>query len=591
MADQNDLVSGYREEQVQGVDDRLLRMRHSASHVMADAVLRLFPGAKLAIGPPIEEGFYYDIDLPRPLTPEDLREIEKVMAEIVKADHRFERFEKSSEEALAWFRERNQPYKIEIVESLGVPRVGFYQHGSFIDLCKGPHVESTGRIGAFRLLHTSGAYWRGDEKRPMLQRIYGTAFPDVAQLEAHLKNLEERKKADHRRLGQDLDLFSVQDQAGGGLIFWHPKGALIRHLIEDFWKKEHLKRGYQLLYTPHIAKADLWKTSGHLEFYRESMYSPMDIDGLDYIVKPMNCPGHILVYKSTVRSYRELPLRYAELGTVYRYERSGALHGMFRVRGFTQDDSHVFCTEGQLQSEIQGILALVEFLMKETFGFDYRVYLSTRPAKFVGNVESWDRVTEVMKAALEARGIPYKIDPGGGAFYAPKIDFKLIDSMGQEWQCSTAQVDFNLPERFGLEYVGQDGNRHRVYMIHRAIFGSLERFFAGLVEHYKGSFPLWLAPVQVQLIPVTEAHIDTARATLRELVARGFRAEVDEDHEKMSKKIRKAQLQRVPYMGVIGDREVAEGTVSLRHRTAGDLGAMQWTAVFERLEKELAERR
>ncbi|MDP2935747.1 MAG: threonine--tRNA ligase [Dehalococcoidia bacterium] len=546
-------------------------LRHSASHIMAQAVASLFPGAKLGIGPAIPDGFYYDFDLPQPLAPEDLATIEAKMGEAVREDLPFVRQDISRESARSLL--SGQPYKLELMD--GIPEnetISTYTQGDFTDLCQGPHVTSTGEIGAFKLLSIAGAYWRGDERRPMLQRIYGTAFSTQEGLTAHLARLEEAARRDHRVLGKSLDIFSIHEEAGPGLVFWHPKGALIRLLIEDFWRQEHLKKGYQFIYSPHIARVDLWKTSGHWEWYKESMYSPMEIDEQLYIVKPMNCPGHILVYKSRKRSYRELPLRWAELGTVYRYERSGVLHGLTRVRGFTQDDAHIFCRPDQLQDEIIGVIRLVQYMMG-TFHFDeYEVRLSTRPDKYAGSLEIWDEATGALEGALEGTAVPYQIDPGEGVFYGPKIDIKLKDALGRTWQGPTIQVDFNLPIRFDMGYVGEDGLEHRPVMVHRAVLGSMERFMGCLLEHYGGAFPVWLSPVQAVIIPIADRHLDYARQLESRLLEAGLRAEVDSRSERMNAKVRDAQLQKVPYMLIVGDQEAEAGQVAVRLRSGQNLG-------------------
>jgi threonyl-tRNA synthetase len=538
-------------------------LRHSTSHVMAAAVKDLFKGVKVTIGPAIEEGFYYDFDFSRGFTPEDLAAIEDRMREIIQQDVPFVRSEVGRKEAIEIFRKMGETYKIELIEEIEDEKVSLYESGSFVDLCRGPHVVSSGRIRAFKLLRSSGAYWRGDERNKQLQRIYGTAFYSQEDLESYLERLEEAKNRDHRILGKRLDLFSTHELAGAGLIYWHPHGALIREIIENFWRKEHRKRGYEIVYSPHLYRADLLKVSGHLQFYRDSMYAPMDIDGVDYYIKPMNCPGHIMIYQIAIRSYRDLPLRYAELGTVYRYERSGTLTGMLRVRGFTQDDAHIFCTPEQLKDEILGVLNLADFMMK-TFRYDYRVYLATRPEKYKGSQRIWERATGSLERALKEFGKEYEVDPGGGVFYGPKIDIKLIDALGREWQGPTIQVDFNFPESFNIEYVGKDGTRHQVVMIHRTVLGSMERFVGGLIEHYGGAFPLWLAPVQATVLTIT----DRCRPYAEEVVARmkGSNLRVVEDfrNEKLGLKIREAQLQKIPYMLVIGDKEVSNQTVSPR---------------------------
>ena len=540
-------------------------MRHSASHVMAEAVQSIFPDAKFGIGPAIEDGFYYDFDLPRPLNPDDLPLIENKMKEIIASNLPFTRKDVTKEKARKLF--ATQPYKLELIDELPDEKVSIYQQGSFLDLCRGPHVNSTGEIKAFKLLNIAGAYWRGDEHRPMLQRIYGVAFETQEALDKHLKRLEEAARRDHRKLGKELDLFSIQDEFGPGLVLWHPKGAIIRRAIEDFWKDEHVKRGYELVYTPHIARMDLWRISGHLEFYQEYLYSPMDIEEQKYILKPMNCLGHILIYKTRIRSYRELPIRYAELGTVYRYERSGVLHGLSRVRGFTQDDAHIFCRFDQLETEIVGVLNLALFMI-DTFGFgNYQMLLSTRPEKYAGTIEIWDEATGILRQALEHTGLPYDIDPGQGVFYGPKIDIKFESALGKAWQGPTIQVDFNLPPRFDVTYMGEDGQEHPVVMVHRTVLGSMERFLATLLEHYGGAFPVWLAPVQVKVIPVADRHLEYAHKIEAELKKEGIRAEVDDRSERINLKIRQAQLEKIPYMLVVGDKEVETGTISIRLRS------------------------
>ncbi len=539
---------------------------------MAQAVLSLFPEAKLGIGPAIEDGFYYDFELPRSLTPDDLLIIEQQMRQIIAADVPFIREEVDKQKARQIF--ISQHYKLELIDELPDERVGIYRQGSFVDLCRGPHVGSTAEIKNFKLLSIAGAYWRGDESQPMLQRIYGTAFQTSEELAAYLGRVEEAAKRDHRRLGKELDLFSIHQEAGAGLIHWHPKGAVVRCLIEDFWKEEHFKRGYDLVYTPHIFKADLWKASGHWEMYRDYLYPPMEMEGQEYIIKPMNCPGHILIYKTKLRSYRELPLRWAELGTVYRYERSGVLHGLARVRGFTQDDAHIFCRPGQLEDEVVGVLEFARFMM-HTFGFDeYEVLLSTRPGKYAGTIENWDKATETLQEAMDRLQLPYEIDPGAGVFYGPKIDIKLKDALGRAWQGPTIQVDFNLPQRFQVTYVGEDGQEHLVAMIHRTVLGSMERFFACLIEHYGGAFPVWLAPIQVAIVPIADRHLDYAQKVAAELRAQGLRIQVDSRSERMNLKIREAQLQKIPYMIVVGDREQTTSTISLRLRNGEDIGTL-----------------
>jgi len=544
--------------------EKLKIMRHSAAHVLAEAVQSIFPDARFGIGPAIEHGFYYDFDLPRPLTPDDLPLIEAKMRQIIASSLPFIGQQVTRKEARTIF--AAQPYKLELIDEIPDKKVGLYQQGSFVDLCRGPHVGSTGEIKAFKLLSIAGAYWRGDEHRPMLQRVYGVAFDTEAALAEHLNKLEEAAKRDHRKLGRELDLFSLHEEAGPGLVHWHPKGAMIRHVIEDFWKGEHIKRGYDLVYTPHIAKLDLWKTSGHWEFYRDYLYSPMEVEGQEYIIKPMNCLGHIMIYKTSQHSYRELPVRYAELGTVYRYERSGVLHGLSRVRGFTQDDAHIFCRFDQLEDEVAGVLELARFMV-DTFGFsNYQVFLSTRPEKYAGTLQAWDEATETLSRALVRQGLPYDIDPGEGVFYGPKIDIKF-----EGWQGPTIQVDFNLPQRFNVTYTGQDGQEHLVAMVHRTVLGSMERFLASLIEHYGGAFPVWLAPIQVMVIPVADRHLDYAHKLEDELESEGVRVKVDARSETVNLKIRQAQLDKIPYMLVVGDREVASSTVSVRLRTGEQL--------------------
>jgi threonyl-tRNA synthetase len=579
-------------------------LRHSTAHLMAAAVQALFPEAKFAVGPAIDDGFYYDMQLPRPLAPEDLPLIEAKMRELAAQRLPFQRREMSISEALAWAREHRQDYKVEILETIrrfgafraessqkvpepgaemeelageaeiGKATVSFYQTGHFVDLCRGPHVPDTSWLAAFRLTHIAGAYWRGDEGRPMLQRIYGTAFATQEALEHHLFRLEEARRRDHRRLGRELDLFSVADEVGGGLILWHPKGGVIRKIIEDFWRDEHLANGYDLVYTPHVGRAKLWQTSGHLDFYRDLMYPRMEGDGNDYYVKPMNCPFHILIYQSRVRSYRDLPLRFAELGTVYRFERAGVLHGLLRVRGFTQDDAHIFCTPDQMDEEITRAVRFSLFFLR-TFGFkDYEVFVATRPEKYVGEPAQWEVATQALQRAAERAGQMYQLDSGGGAFYGPKIDIKVRDALGRPWQCTTVQFDFNLPERFALAFVGEDNRQHRPFMVHRALLGSMERFLGVLIEHYGGAFPAWLAPVQVRVLPVADRHHGYAASVVARLRSDGLRGEADARNEKIGFKIREAELQKIPYILVVGDKETAAGTVSVRLRGGQDRGVM-----------------
>ncbi|MFH1085246.1 MAG: threonine--tRNA ligase, partial [Chloroflexota bacterium] len=512
-------------------------LRHSASHVMAEAVLKLFPEAKLGIGPAIETGFYYDFGLPRPLTPEDLERIAALMKESIKARQPFERREVSREEALALF--RGQEFKEELIRELPEGEtISVYRHGDFMDLCRGPHLAHTGylKANALQLLNTAGAYWRGDEKRPMLQRIYGTIWQNKADLDAYLEHLKEIERRDHRRLGRELDLFSTHEEAGAGLVYWHPKGGRIRTVVEDFWRQRHYEGGYEILYTPHIGRSWLWETSGHLGFYKENMYAPMPIDEQDYYIRPMNCPFHVMIYNTQRRSYRDLPLRWAELGTVYRYEKSGVLHGLLRVRGFTQDDAHIICTPEQIEDEILGVLRFSLRLWRD-FGFsEVKAYLATRPPKAVGDPARWLQAEESLKRAMAIEKVEYELDEGGGAFYGPKIDLKVTDALGREWQMTTIQFDFNMPARFGMVYVGADGQEHQPYMVHRALLGSLERFFGVLIEQYAGAFPLWLAPVQARIIPIADRHLPYAQELLAKCKAAGMRVELDDSGERMNAK-------------------------------------------------------
>ncbi len=568
-------------------------MRHSAAHVMAHAVLRLFPDAKLAIGPAIGDGFYYDFDLSHRLTEEDLPKIETEMARIAAQKAPFERAELPAEDARREAEQQHDTYKAELIRELqqaGTETVSTYASGEFTDLCRGPHVPHTGAIGAFKLLSVAGAYWRGDEKNPMLQRIYGTAFPSQETLDEHLRLLEEAKLRDHRRLGRELDLFSTDELIGPGLVLWHPRGARIRTIMENFWRDAHYEHGYELVYTPHIGRLQLWDKSGHTDFYRESMYAPMPIDDEQYQIKPMNCPFHIMIYKSRKHSYREFPIRWAELGTVYRYEKSGVLQGLFRVRGFTQDDAHVFCRIGQLDDEIKNVLDFTLYILR-TFGFDdFDIALSTQPDKFVGEQENWDKSTEALRRALAGSGLDYIVQEGEGAFYGPKIDVNIRDAIGRVHQCTTIQVDFNIPERFDMTYVGRDNAPHRPIMIHRALMGSVERFFACLIEHYGGAFPLWLAPVQAVIIPITERHHARAEEVRARLAEAAIRAEVDARSEKIGFKIREATTQKVPYMLVIGDREVESGEVSVRRYKLGDTGATSVGALVQLMGDEIAKK-
>jgi threonyl-tRNA synthetase len=559
-------------------------IRHSTSHIMAQAVSRLYSGVKLGIGPTIEGGFYYDLDLSQRISVDDLSKIEDEMKKVMAEGVSFIREEVSKDEAKQIF--EDQPYKLELIDELEDQTISIYRQGEFVDLCRGPHVPDASKVKAFKLLSVAGAYWRGDEKRPMLQRIYGTAFAAEKELKQHLVNLEEAEKRDHRKLGRELDLFTIDEEFGAGLPLWMPKGAILRKVIEDFWKNEHIKRDYELIMTPHIAKVDLWETSGHWDFYRDSMFSPMEVEGTDYVVKPMNCPGHIRVYKTRTRSYRDLPLRWAELGTVYRFEKSGVLHGLLRVRGFTQDDAHIFCTPEQIESEVMGVIDFMNFIFKK-FGFEkYDVYLSTQPEKSVGTQENWDAATNALKSALEKAGLQYQIDPGEGVFYGPKIDVKIRDAIGRSWQCTTIQVDFNLPERFDVNYVGADNQEHRTIMIHRALFGSLERFIGVLIEHYAGAFPVWIAPEQVAVLPIADRHNDYANEVAEKIKAIGGRVKVDLRTESVNKKIRAAQLQKIPYMLIVGDKEVENKQVALRDRE-GDKGPVDTDQFVEGLKSNI----
>ena len=556
-------------------DEGLDILRHSTAHLMAKAVMDIYgPDLKIAIGPSIDDGFYYDFDRKTPFTPEDFEAIEAKMLETVRGGIPFEREVVSRAEAIELFEKKGELYKVELIKEIEDDTVSLYQLGDFVDLCRGPHVPNSSFLQVYKLIKVAGAYWRGDEKNAMLQRLYGTAFADKKMLKKYLNDLEEAKKRDHRKLGKELNLFTISDQVGPGLILWQPKGALLRKLIEDYWKDEHYKHDYELLYTPHIAKLDLWKTSGHLDFYNENMFSSMNIDEVQYQLKPMNCPFHIAIYNSQMRSYREFPLRWCELGTVYRYERTGVLHGLMRVRGFTQDDAHIFCRPDQLEDEISNILEL-NLKILETFGFDqYDIYLSTRPEKYVGSDEHWEKSTDALKQALEKRGLEYQLDPGEGVFYGPKIDIKIKDVLGRSWQCSTIQVDFNLPERFEVNYIGEDGKEHQPIMIHRALMGSLERFIGVLIENYAGAFPIWLAPVQARIMNITDAQSEYCEKIYRELRQSGIRIEKDLRNEKLNYKIREAQLAKIPYMLVIGDREAESDTVTVRERSGKNLPPM-----------------
>ncbi len=590
-------------ESIRYEDTQLYRIRHSLAHIMAQAVLEFYPTAKYTIGPPIENGFYYDFDLPQPIALEDLEKIEKRMRQIIAGNHKFEKKVVSAGEARKVF--EDQPYKLELIDGLEKgsldeygnpitvnPEISLYQSDTFMDLCRGPHVESTRQINpsAFKLMAIAGAYWRGDEHNPMLQRIYGTAWEKPDELKDYLWRLEEVKRRDHRRLGRELDLFSMNDEVGQGLVLWHPKGAMIRTLVEDYWNEEHQKSGYDFVYSPHIGKAQLWETSGHLGFYKENMYSPVDIDGQQYYLKPMNCPFHLHIYNSRPRSYRDLPLRFAERGTVYRYERSGVLHGLLRVRGFTQDDAHHFCRPDQMPAEIDFVLDFCLRVLR-AFGFnEFTAYLSTQPEKSVGDVAQWRIAEAALEDSLKRAKLPYEIDPGGGAFYGPKIDLKLRDALGREWQLSTIQFDFNLSERFNITYMDADGQPRRPFMVHRALLGSMERFFGVLIEHYAGAFPVWLAPVQAMIIPIADRHVSYAKDVAKKLKQAGLRLEVNDRSDRMNAKIRDAQMQKIPYMIVIGDKEVEQGAVALRLRSGENPGMMSLDDFIEKAKQDIQAR-
>jgi threonyl-tRNA synthetase len=561
---------------------------HSTAHLMAQAVKQLFPKVKVAIGPAIEQGFYYDFDRDEPFTEEELLQIENRMKELSSQSLPYSRKELSKQEALDVFSKMGEGYKLELLEAIPDGEIiSTYTQGDFIDLCRGPHLGNTGKIKAFKLLKTSGAYWRGDEHNKMLKRIYGISFPNHKELAEYLNMLEEAKKRDHRKLGKDLDLFSIDDEVGPGLVLWHPNGAMMRHLIEQYWKEAHLRNGYKFVYSPHIGRSNLWQTSGHLGYYNENMYAPMDIDGQEYYLKPMNCPFHIAIYKSSLRSYRELPLRLAELGTVYRYERSGVLHGLMRVRGFTQDDAHIICTAEQLNSEVEKLLVFSMEMLKH-FGFEnFQVYLSTMPDNPVGEKQDWDMATASLRSSLEKLSIKYDVDEGGGAFYGPKIDIKIKDALNRAWQCTTIQFDFNLPNRFNMEYIGADNQVHRPYMVHRAVLGSIERFFGTLLEYHAGNMPLWLCPIQVTVMPITDTQIEYAREITDKFLAQGIRAEHDLRNEKIGYKIREAELRKVPYMCIIGKNEVESAKVTLRRHTVGDLGVMGIAEAISKINSEL----
>jgi len=562
---------------------------HTSSHILAQAVKRIFPDVKLCIGPAIEDGFYYDFYRVTPFVPDDLDKIESEMQKIINEDLPVERIEVNKSEAAGIL--KDEPFKLEILNAIPDEKVTFYRQGEFIDLCSGPHLSSTGKVKFFKLLNISASYWKGDENRESLQRIYGISFPEKQQLDEHLKNIEEAKRRDHRILGPKLDLFSLQPEYGAGLVYWHPKGALVRKIIEDFWKDIHLQNGYQLLYTPHIANISLWEKSGHLEFYRENMYPPMEFENkTQFQLKPMNCPFHILMYQSRLHSYREFPIRWAELGTVYRYEKEGVLHGLLRVRGFTQDDAHIFCRKSQIAEEILKILEIVEFFLS-SFGFpDYDIYLSTRPEHFVGGIDNWDKATEALEAALRKKGFQYKIDPGAGVFYGPKIDIKIRDCLNRVWQCSTIQVDFNIPERFGLKYVNEQNQFAQPIMIHRAVMGSLERFFGILIEHYSGNFPLWLAPVQAKILPVSEKTSVYAKKVVDELVQAKVRAVLDVSQDSLNRKIKNAEEEKIPLLLIVGEKEAQSETVAVRRHGKGMVGSLRLPELISQILAEVSSR-
>ncbi|MBM4055822.1 MAG: threonine--tRNA ligase [Planctomycetes bacterium] len=579
----------------EGTQEGLEILRHSTAHIMAQAVCRLFPGVKLGIGPTIDNGFYYDFDCSHHFTTEDLKKIEDEMSEIIKENLCFERTEVSRDYAVKEMEKSGQPYKVELIKDIEDDTVSFYRQDEFVDLCRGPHIQKTSKVKAFKLLSVAGAYWRGKETNPMLQRIYGTAFFTNEELKLYLKMLEEAEKRDHRKIGKDLDLFSFHEDGGAGLTFWHPKGARMRSIIEDFWRQEHFKRGYDILYSPHIAKINLWKTSGHWDFYRESMYSPIDVDGHEYILKPMNCPFAVLMYKTKLRSYRDLPLRWGELGTVYRYERSGVLHGLLRVRGFTQDDAHIFCTPDQLEKEILNVIELAQFMLS-SFGFnEYEIELSVRgkgeKEKYIGKDDVWDHAENSLKIALDKLGLKYVRMEGEAKFYGPAIDIKVKDAIGRGWQGPTIQVDFNLPERFDVNYVGSDGYHHRVVMIHRTVMGAMERFVGCLIEHYAGDFPLWIAPIQIRILSITDAQIEYAKKLQTQLLLKNFRVECDTGSNKIGYKIREGTLQKIPYLLIVGNKEMQEGLVAVRSRKNGDEGVLPVQDFISRVEEEVREKK
>ncbi len=566
----------------------LTTIRHSAAHILAQAVQVFYKDAKLAIGPAIDTGFYYDFELSEPLTDVDLEKIEKEMKRIINEGQEFKHYNLDKEEAVKYFKNENQDYKLEIINDLNVDEVSIYENGPFVDLCRGPHVEKTSQIGAIKLLRVSGAYWRGSEKNKMLQRVYGTAFSNPKELKQYLFQLEEAKKRDHRKLGKELQLFSLQEDIGGGLVLWHPRGAAIRTVIEDHWREAHQKNGYEMVFTPHIGRENLWHTSGHLEFYEENMFASMDIDNSAYYLKPMNCPFHIAIYQQQQMSYRELPVRYAELGTVYRYERSGVMHGLMRVRGFTQDDAHIFCTEDQVTSEV---LAALDFSLEmlTTFGFsEYKIFLSTRPEeKFVGDPSEWQVAEKALEDALKQKNIDFEVDQGGGAFYGPKIDIKIKDSIGREWQCSTIQFDFNLPTKFNISYINSSGEKQRPYMIHRALLGSIERFFGILIEHYAGKFPTWLAPIQLRIIALTKEAESFVTEIISECRENNIRVEIDDSNEKLGYKVRKAQMEKIPLVGIIGEKELNEKKLTIRCRDSKNQPILSIQALVDQIKNKL----
>lgn len=572
-------------------EELLHRLRHSSAHVMAQAVQALYPGTHLTIGPPIEDGFYYDFDSPHRFIPEDLKKIEEKMREIVSKDHSFSRTWHAKEEAKKFFSEQGEKFKLEILDGILDEKVTYYHHDTFSDLCEGPHIDSTKKIRHFKLLKIAGSYWRGDEHRERLQRIYGTVWTTKEELDSYLKKLEEAKKRDHRELGERLDLFSIQhDTAGPGIIFWHPKGALIRETIENELRQTLKEAGYSFVYTPHVARLDLWKISGHWDYYRENMFPPIEIENQPFILKPMNCPGHILIYKSKLRSYRDLPIRLAEFGTVYRYERSGVMHGLLRVRGFTQDDAHIFCAIGQIEEECIQILKLMLQILKN-FGFNnYDIKLSTRPEKFSGTEENWEKAELALKNALGSLNLPYEIDPGEGVFYGPKIDLKIRDCLNRQWQCSTVQVDFNLPQKFDVTYRDSSGKESACVMVHRALLGSLERFIGILIEHYAGLFPLWLSPVQARVMTITEQQIPYAQSIAQKLKEEGFRTELDDRSEKISYKIREASMQKIPYLLIVGEKENKDQTVSIRKQDGTNVGVLNLEQFLEIAKKQIKEK-